>query len=89
MTLSLTTKQVYLPVPPQTPPPAQSFTFPKPLSYEFRVTETVDDDGKVLFVKLQMQIWEHDEYGTGTVKHYWQDVPRIKVDKNGSLITPL
>lgn len=88
MTLSLTSKQIFVTQTVQTPP-ALPVQFVKPLSYEFRVTETVDDDGKVLFVKLQMQIWEHDEYGTGTVKHYWQDVPRIKVDKNGSVIPPL
>lgn len=87
MTLSLNTKQVYIPPPPQTTPPAQQFTMPKPLSYEFRVAETVDDDGKILSVKLQVQVWEHDEYGAGNVRIYWQDVPRIKFDKNGAMLT--
>lgn len=66
--------------------PAATTPFVKPVSYEFRVAEFVDDDGKVEKVKLQMQIWEHDEYGSGTVKTYWHDVPRIKIDKNGSII---
>jgi hypothetical protein len=67
-------------------PVAQMIPFVKPVSYEFRVAEFVDDDGKVEKVKLQMQVWEHDEYGSGTVKTYWHDVPRIKIDKNGSII---
>lgn len=67
-------------------PVAQTIPFIKPVSYEFRVAEFVDDDGKVEKVKLQMQVWEHDEYGSGTVKTYWHDVPRIKIDKNGSII---
>ena len=79
----LTTKQVLLPV--QTLP-QQYAPFVKPLAYEFRVAEIVNDDGKVETVKLQMQIWEHDEYGSGTVKQYWHDVPRQKFDKNGVLI---
>ena len=83
--MQLTTKQVYIPVPPQVQPPAQSFTFPKPLSYEFRVAETVDS-GKVTKVRLQVQIWEHDEYGAGIVKQYWQDVPRAQFDKDGNAI---
>lgn len=87
--MQLTTKQVYLPVHPvPSPPPAQSFSFPKPLSYEFRVAEIIGDDGKIETVKLQMQIWEHDEFGSGTVKQYWSDVPRQKFDKNGVLLLP-
>ena len=81
----LTTKQVCLPIPQM---PQQYAPFVKPLSYEFRVAEIVDDSGKVETVKLQMQVWEHDEYGSGTVKYYWNDVPRFKFDKNGTLILP-
>lgn len=85
--MQLTTKQISLPVPPMPPMPvAQSMTFPKPLSYEFRVAEIVDADGKVETVKLQMQIWEHDEYGSGILKQTWQDVPRYKFDKNGAML---
>ena len=86
--MQLSTKQVYLPVPNYTPPPAQSITLPKPLSYEFRVAEIVDDDGKVEKVRLQVQVWEHDECGSGNVKQVWTDVPRIKFDKNGVMLPP-
>lgn len=58
----------------------------KPVSYEFRVAEILDDAGKIEKVKLQVQVWEHDEFGSGVVKQYWHDVPRIKMDKNGALI---
>ena len=80
---SLTTDQVYLPVPPVPPPPpppiAQSFTFPKPLSYEFRVAEHLDNEGKIIKVGLQVQIWEHNQYGNGSVIQTWTDVPRVKM----------
>lgn len=82
----LTAKQVSVPLVPQ---PQQYVPFVKPLSYEFRVAEIVDDTGKIETVKLQMQIWEHDEYGSGIVKQYWQDVPRYKFDKNGSMLPPI
>lgn len=78
----LTTKQVMLPI--QTLP-QQYAPFVKPVSYEFRVHETVED-GKVTKVKLQVQVWEHDEYGSGVVKHYWSDVPRAQFDKDGNAI---
>ena len=78
---SLSTKQIYLAT-----PAAQAVQFVKPLSYEFRVAEIVNDEGKAESVKLQMQILEHDEFGVGNVKQYWSDVPRQKFDKNGTLI---
>ena len=70
------------------PPPA-TVPFVKPLSYEFRVAEHYDPNGKLAKVVLQMQTWEHDEYGSGVVKQYWHDVPRIKIDSNGTLILPI
>jgi hypothetical protein len=82
----LTTKHISLPVP--SPQPAQMVPFVKPLTYEFRVAET-HEDGKVTKVALQMQVWEHDEYGSGIVKAYWHDVPRIQVDKDGALLPPI
>ena len=81
--MQLTSKQMLLPV--QTLP-QQYAPFVKPLSYEFRVAEIVNDEGKTETVKLQMQVWEHDEYGSGIVKQFWQDVPRQKFDKNGTMI---
>ena len=77
---TLMTKQLWL-----TTPPATSFPFVKPLSYEFRVAEIVED-GVITSVRLQVQIHEHDEFGSATLKSYWQDVPRIKMDKNGNFI---
>jgi hypothetical protein len=82
--MQLTTKQVSLPAVTQ---PQQYAPFVKPLSYEFRVAEIVDDSGNVEKVKLQVQVWEHDEYGSGTVKVFWHDVPRTKMDKNGVILT--
>ena len=77
--------QKYITLPAQQPTPTTA-PFVKPLSYEFRVAEFVDDAGKVEKVKLQMQIWEHDEYGSGVVKTFWNDVPRVKMDRSGSII---
>lgn len=86
--MQLSTKQVYVTPPIPSTPPAIPFQVVKPLSYEFRVAETVDEEGKIIRVALQMQIWEHDEYGAGNVKQVWQEVPRVKFDKNGSMIFP-
>lgn len=80
----LTSKQLLLPV---TTLPQQYAPFVKPVSYQFRVAEIVDDDGKIEKVKLQVEIWEHDEYGSGTIKQSWTDVPRYKFDKNGVMLT--
>ena len=81
--MQLTSKQVAIPVAPQ---PQQYVPFVKPVTYEFRVAEIVNDEGKIETVKLQVQTWEHDEYGNGIVKQFWQDVPRFKFDKNGTLL---
>ena len=83
--MQLSSKEIYVTSPPVAPV-VQTVTFVKPLSYEFRVAEYLDDSGKVEKVKLQVMVWEHDEYGTGVVKHYWNDVPRVKMDRNGSII---
>ena len=84
---SLTTKQLYINQPTPVSPPALPVQFVKPLSYEFRVAEVHDDNGNIQTVKLQMQVWEHDEYGSGTIKMFWHDVPRIKIDQFGSAIS--
>ena len=83
--MQLTNKKIY---PPTVQLPTIPIDFVKPVSYEFRVAETVDDSGKITKVSLQMQVWEHDEFGSGTVKHYWQDVPRVKFNKDGAILTP-
>ena len=80
--MQLTSKQVSIPI--QTLP-QQYVPFVKPLTYEFRVAETVEE-GKITKVRLQVQVWEHDEYGSGIVKQYWQDVSRAQFDKDGNAI---
>jgi hypothetical protein len=61
--MNLTSKKIY----PPTPSPI-AIDFVKPLSYDFRVVEIIGNDGKIETVKLQAQIWEHDEFGYGIVK---------------------
>jgi len=85
---TLSTKQIYVTPPaPAIPAPAPAIPvqFVKPLSYDFRVVEHVDAEGKIEKVALQVQVWEHDEYGSGNVKQYWSDVPRVKMH-NGTLV---
>lgn len=81
--MQLTNKKIY-PTPPT--PVAMPVDFVKPLSYEFRVAEVIDDNGKVEKVNLQMQVWEHDEFGYGVVKQFWHDVPRYKFNKDGTML---
>jgi hypothetical protein len=75
----LTNKQLYITPPMPASPPAIMVQFVKPLSYEFRVAEHYDAEEKLQKVGLQVQIWEHDEYGVGVVKQYWSDVERVKI----------
>ena len=74
---TLSTKLIYAPQPPAQP--ALPVQFVKPLSYDFRVAEYLDDKKSVIKVGLQIQILEHDEFGTGTIKQYWTDVERVQV----------
>jgi hypothetical protein len=85
---TLGTKQIYVSQPQPAPLPTLPVNFVKPVSYEFRVAEHYDDGGKLTKVGLQVQIWEHDEYGVGIVKQPWEDVPRAKFDKNGAILIP-
>lgn len=57
--------------------PAQPFSFPRPISYNFRVVETVQD-GKITSVRLQTQKLEHDASGIPIARHDWEDVPRLR-----------
>lgn len=76
----LPTMTVALPVPPPQPtPPAQIFTLPYPVSYEFQVVEHVDDNDKVLRVALQVKQNQHDQWGNIFVHGTWNDVPRVKI----------
>ena len=59
--------------------PTSSVTLPKPLSYEFRVAEFVNEKDEVQKVGLQVKVWEHDSYGMSMLKKDWADVPRVKL----------
>jgi len=59
--------------------PQSTITVAKPLSYEFRVAEFVDVNDNVLKVGLQVQVYEHDNYGSATIKKHWTDVPRVRL----------
>ncbi len=58
--------------------PLPNVMIPKPLSYEFRVVEYTKDD-KIDKVALQIQIWEHDNYGVGHVRQDWTTVERVQI----------
>lgn len=77
-----------LSIPQTTPPipPSLNVPFVKPRTYEFRVAETIDDAGKIIKVGLQIQEWEHDEWGTASLIHAWCDVPRVVLNKDGVLV---
>jgi len=74
--ISLSTKSIYA-TPPT--PVAIPVHFVKPLSYDFRVAEFTNSDGTIVKVGLQVQVNEHDEFGSGIVKQYWTDVERVQV----------
>lgn len=81
--IQLTSKKIYAA---QAQPAAIAIDFIKPLSYEFRVVEDLSAEDKVVKVRLQIQVWEHDEFGSGTCKQYWSDVPRIKMKDGVEII---
>ena len=58
--------------------PQSNVTVPKPLTYKFRVAE-YENGGEVVKVGLQVQTWEHDNYGTATLKKDWTDVERVRL----------
>jgi hypothetical protein len=87
MQLTLNTKQIYVTQQQPQTPPALPIQFAKPLSYEFRVAEHLDANNNVERVGLQVQIHEHDEYGSGSIRVGWIDVPRVKL-KDGVIWTP-
>lgn len=83
MTTFLNTKQLSVPL---SVPPNIGVQFVKPESYEFRVAEFVDKDGKITKVGLQVRTWEHDEYGSGNLKFDWKDVPRVVIDSTTGIL---
>ena len=60
--------------------PQSSVNMAKPLSYEFRVAEYLDESGAISKVGLQIRIWEHTNInGNGFVKEGWKDVERVQI----------
>lgn len=59
--------------------PSPSMMVVKPLSYEFRVAEHVDENGNISKVGLQVKTWEHDNYGAPLMVQDWTDVERVKI----------
>ncbi len=58
--------------------PQSNVTVPKPLTYKFRVAE-YENGGEVVKVGLQVQTWEHDNYGNVISSSGFVPVPRIKL----------
>lgn len=83
--MQLNTKQLYIAQPVPIQQPSLQVAFAKPVSYEFRVAEHLDAEGKITKVGLQVQVWEHDEYGAGNIVQFWSDVPRVKI-KDGVIV---
>ena len=59
--------------------PQSSVTVAKPLSYNFRVAEYVDLEGKVVKVGLQVAVFEHDNFGGRQLRKDWTDVERVQL----------
>lgn len=72
----LDSQQYFLPV--QPPPPAQSITAVKPISYQFQVVEYTEND-KIVKVELQAQLTTHDEYGNVVFSSGFVAVPRVQI----------
>ena len=84
MTTILNTKQLSVP---QTLPPNINVQFVKPESYQFRVVETLNKEGKIVKVCLQVQTWEHDEWGSPNLKFDWVEVPRLVMYEDGTIVS--
>jgi hypothetical protein len=59
--------------------PQSSVTVVKPLTYQFRVAEYVNDKDEVVRVGLQVAIFEHDNYGVRQLRQDWTDVERVRL----------
>ena len=59
--------------------PQSSVTVVKPISYQFRVAEYVDLEGKVVKVGLQVSVFEHDNFGGRQLRKDWTDVERVQL----------
>jgi hypothetical protein len=59
--------------------PQSSVQMVKPISYDFRVAEYVNEKDEVVKVSLQMKCYDHDNYGVGSLRHDWMDVERVRL----------
>ena len=61
--------------------PQSSVSIAKPVSYEFRVAEYINDNKEVVKVGLQVRMWEHSNIinADGFIKQDWKDVERVQI----------
>lgn len=59
--------------------PQSSVLMPKPLSYDFRVAEYVNEKDEIVKVGLQVAVFEHDNYGGRQLRQDFVDVERVKI----------
>ena len=59
--------------------PQSSVRMPKPLSYKFRVAEYVNEKDEVAKVRLQVAVFEHDNFGVRQLRQDFTDVERVKI----------
>ena len=59
--------------------PQSSVIIAKPVSYEFRVAEYVNEKGDVEKVGLQVAVFEHDNYGVRQLVQDFTDVERVRI----------
>mgnify|MGYP003334085792 CR=1 FL=1 len=61
--------------------PQSSANVLKPITYEFRVAEYLDEVGNIKKVGLQYKIYEYSHYGAGagTQLRDWTDVERVQI----------
>ena len=63
------------------------------ISYEFRVVEHLNDEGKVTKYVMQTQIWAHEppnDNGVSSPPNLvsdWKDVPRVQM-RDGLIVSP-
>lgn len=61
--------------------PQSTVSIAKPVSYEFRVAEYINDNKEVVKVGLQVRMWEHSNItgSNGFIKQDWKDVERVQI----------
>ena len=59
--------------------PQSTVMIPKPLSYQFRVAEYVNEKDEVVKVRLQVAVFDHDNFGVRQLRQDFTDVERVKI----------